>query len=273
MATEADILNTVRLELGDLPTPFRDSFRGNGEQQEFDLSARNITASSVTAFAINADGSLTSYTNGVDFTLDALDGVIKFAVTPEEDTRFAVEGTSYGMFSDDDLSTFLDAAVGQHLLNRTVQRRYRDGRGFIQFEREPMTLADLPKEENILVGLLATIEALWALSTDAATDIDVQTAEGTSIPRAQRWRQLTAQIDLLTNKYKDLSLNMGVGLFAPEVNDLRRVSRTTGRLVPIFQEREYDEVGPPIRKNPKINTKDSDPDGPPTPWFSGGWGF
>jgi hypothetical protein len=66
---------------------------------------------------------------------------------------------------------------------------------------------------------------------------------------------------------------MGVGLKAPEVMDMRRVSRTTGRLVPIFEDREYDEHGPPIRKLPPRGNRDEDPDGPASPFWSGGWGY
>ena len=111
------------------------------------------------------------------------------------------------------------------------------------------------------------------LRFDPNLDIDVSTAEGTHVPRSQRWRQIISQIDILTSKYKELAAMMGVGLYAPEVFDMRRVSRSTGRLVPIFLDREYDETGPPIRKLPPRPSRDEDPDGPLAPYWPGGWGW
>lgn len=276
MTVEANILKAVRTELGDLVEPFRDSFRGDGEQVNWDISARNLIEDSVLVIEIDtvADPRVTTtLVPDTDYLLDAYQGEITFVVAPPEDRLVWITGNAYGIFTDDELTSFLDAAIGQHLLNRTVERRYRDGHGFIKYERVPMELADLPATENILLVLLTAIEALWALSTDASMDIDVQTAEGTSIPRTQRYRQIVAQIDLLEQRYLKVSLAMGVGLYAPEVLELTRRSKTTGRLVPSFQEREYDENGPPIRKKLRINTRDSDPDGPYSPWWVGGWGY
>lgn len=271
MATEAALISAVRLELGDALEPFRESFRGNGEQKTYDLPARNIAT--VTAFIIGGNDAIISLAEPLNYTVDRAKGLITFVVAPAMDERYVVEGTANGIFTDVEIKHFLDGALSQHLKGRTVQVRYRDGHGFIQYDRKSMEIEDLPKEEEILVTLLATIESLWALSTDAATDIDVTTSEGTSIPRGQRWRQLLAQIDVLTDKYKEISGMMGVGLYAPEVLNMRRVSRTTGRLVPVYASREYDEHGPPIRKLPPRGDRDEDPDGPSSPFWSGGWGY
>jgi hypothetical protein len=271
MATEAALISAVRLELGDSLESFRDSFRGTGTQDDYTLPARNVAA--VEVYIIGGDDSITELEENVDYTVDRAKGIITFSDPTEMDARYVVEGTANGIFTDAEIKHFLDGALAQHLKGRTVQVRYRDGHGFIQYDRKSMELEDLPKEEEILVTLLATIEALWALATDASTDIDVTTSEGTHIPRGQRWRQLISQIDILTDKYKEISGMMGVGLFAPEVLNLRRTSRTTGRLVPIFHEREYDEHGPPIRKLPPRNDRDEDVDGPANPFWSGGWGY
>lgn len=273
MVTEASVISGVRNELGDQVEPFRDSFRGTGDLEQYDLSAQRIIEDSVTVFQVNGDGSTTNFSTPGDYTLNPAVGVITFTDPPEEDARMVVEGSSYSVFSDAELTDFVDAAVSQHLHTRTVQKRFRDGRGFIQYDRQPMTLETMPDNEKILVVLLSTIESLWALATDSSTDIDVQTSEGTSVPRTQRFRQIVTQIDLLTNKYKDTAGMMGVGLFIPESLDMRRISRTTGRLIPLFEPREYDDNGSPVRKVPPKGNRDSDPDGPPSPYWSGGWGF
>lgn len=271
MATVESLRDHVRTELGDRLESFRETFRGTGTKDDWDLPAINVA--SVEVFEVPEEGGVLPYTEGVDFEIDKAEGIITFTEPPAEDALLMVEGKANGLLTDAEVDHFLEAAIGQHLKGRTVQARYRDGHGFIRYDQVPMELEDLPKEEEILVVLLATIEALWALSTDAALDIDVNTSEGTVVPRGQRWRQLVSQIDLLTDKYKDLSLMMGVGLFAPEVLHVRRVSRTTGRLVPIFQSREYDEAGEPRRKVPPRSNRDVDPDGPATPFWQGGWGY
>lgn len=271
MATTASLIERVRLTLGDQLESFRDSFRGTGSKDDYNLPARNIT--SVTVFTVGGDDSIINLVENTDYTVDYTEGIIEFTTPPDVDVLYVVEGQANGIFTDAEIEQFIETALGQHLKDRTVQVRYRDGQGFIRYDRASMGIEDLPVEEEALVAMLATIEALWALSTDASTDIDVSTAEGTHIPRSQRWRQLISQIDILTQRYKELSLLMGVGLHAPEVLNMRRVSRTTGRLVPVFQEREYDEHGPPIRKLPPRSDRDVDQDGPANPYWSGGWGY
>jgi hypothetical protein len=125
-----------------------------------------------------------------------------------------------------------------------------------------------------MVVMLAAIEAMWALSTDAATDINVQTSDGTSVDRGQRFAQIQTQIGMLTDRYKTLCEKMGVGLYSIEVSNLRRVSRTTGRLVPLFREREYDDHSLPQRILPPIGPghQNDDESGVPSSVF-GSWGY
>lgn len=271
MATEASMIQSVRNELGDFLESFRDTFRGTGNKDDWNLPANNVSELS-SVYTLGSSDQIIPFNPAVDYTLNAREGIITFTTPPGVDQLVVVEGKANGILTDEEIEGFLYAAASQHLKDRTTEKRYRDGHGFIRYEREPMTMTDLPSHEVILVTLLATIEALWALSTDASKDIDVQTSEGTTVPRGQRWRQITAQIDILQQKYEKLSLAMGVGLFAPEVMTQTRVSRTTGRLIPRFTPREYDESGPPTRRLPPRNNRDEDQDGPPSPFWSG-YGF
>jgi hypothetical protein len=272
MADMASLVSAVRLELGDQLESFRESFRGTGTKTDFNLPARNI-AGALRVFVVTGDDDTIDLVEDTDYTVNRVEGIIYFTEPLEKDTLCVVEGEANGIFTDAEIEHFVETGLGLHLKGRTVQSRYRDGYGFIRYTRQQMEMEDLPREEEVLVALMASIEALWALSTDAATDIDVVTSEGTHIPRGQRWRQLIAQIDILTDKYRDISGMLGVGLYAPEVLTLRRVSKTTGRLVPIFTPREFDETGPPIRRVPPRGNRDEDPDGPETPFWSGGWGY
>lgn len=72
---------------------------------------------------------------------------------------------------------------------------------------------------------------------------------------------------MLSQRYAELCSLMGIGLYKIQVSNMRRVSRQTGRLVPIFVDREYDDHDFPIRVLPPIDQKYADPDGPPSPAF------
>lgn len=144
--------------------------------------------------------------------------------------------------------------------------------GMIAYTEDPITMKTLPEVEESLVAYLATIEALWALSTDAATDVDIQSAEGTYIQRSQRYRQLLQQIDMLTEKYTMLCKQLNVGLFRIEVSTLRRVARSTNRLVPLFKPREYDDSSMPVRMLPPIDERHVDDSGIPSPAYYSGLG-
>ncbi|MER5754286.1 hypothetical protein [Streptomyces sp. NPDC002088] len=271
MATLDDLRKRVRNELGDRLTPFRDTIRGTGDVAEYELSANNVTG----VEAIRVTGTTqTELHTPEDYALDPLNGILTLTGALPLDALLLVSGDSYSLFADDELDTYIHDAFGQHNRGRTISTRYRDEHGFIRYDEVPVDVHNLPPEEDVMVVLLATIEAMWALSTDAATDINVQTADGTSVDRGQRFAQIQTQISMLNDRYKTLCEKMGVGLYSIEVTNLRRVSRTTGRLVPLFREREYDDHSLPERILPPIGPghQNDDESGVPSPMY-GGWGF
>jgi hypothetical protein len=266
MATEAEIIRRVRKELGDLEEPFRQTYRGTGMQDQYDLPSQRVSTTGLKVF--KTDPVSLANTNLVlttDFTLDAENGVVTLTTPLTKDWLLTAEGVAFGMFTDDEIAEYVHDAVLQHTNERFETTRYRSPEGFIRYERSQVVLDNLPEVEEPLVAILATIEALWALATDASTDIDVTTSEGTHVSRGQRFAQLQTQIALLTEKYQTLCAQLNVGLFRIEVSNLRRVSRTTNRLVPIFVEREYDDNSMPVRITPEIDTREADWDGPPSP--------
>jgi hypothetical protein len=199
-----------------------------------------------------------------EYTLDQTNGLITLG-SLAQDTQLVVEGNSFGLFTDDEIGEFLHDALLQHTNNAFDTIRYRDEQGFIKYQHAAITLQNLPEVEEVVVALLAATEALWALSTDASTDIDVHTSEGTFVPRSQRYSQIVSQINLLTEKYKTLCMQLNVGLYRIEISTLRRISKTTGRLIPVYVSREYDDATMPVRVLPEIDTREADPDGPPSP--------
>lgn len=269
MATAAEIIARVRLELGDLGEPFRSSYEGDGSAQSFQLPVQHVSSIGLSVFTI-AGATLTTLAPSA-YTLDEGNGLLRTTAAFPYGTNLVVQGTSYGLFSDAELGQFVNDAVLQHTNGRTITSRYRDTNGFIQYREDPVELANLPEVENLLVALLATVEALWALATDASTDIDVITAEGTHLPRSQRWAQIMRQIDVLTDKYHGLCEQLNVGLNRIEVSTLRRVSLQTGRLVPVFKTREYDDNTLPQRLLPPIDHRHDDESGIPSQIIGGNW--
>lgn len=268
-----DVIARVRIELGDTGAPFSDSFLGTGFLGQFDLTEFNVWNVQATWVKNQVPILLTANT---DYVLNAQEGRIFLigasAPLPQGD-NLIVSGFAGGMFSDDELALFINDAVLQHTLGRTVKTRFRDSNGFIKYINNPMDLSNVPAVEGVLIALRATVEALWALATDASTDIDISSADGTTVPRSQRYRQLREQIDGTTERYNQLCNMLNVGLNRIEMSKIRRVSRTTGRLVPIFASREYDDYELPTRQLPVIDTQNADDSNLPSPIFGGMWGL
>lgn len=204
------------------------------------------------------------------YTLDSTNGIVQLNQSVPLNATVIVNGTAWGMFTDQDLTSIINDAVRQHCQGQTITERFRsaDG-GFITYRDAQKNLDNLPKMEENLVVTLADIDAMWILATDAATDVNVQTAEGTNIDRSARYHQLMEHIENLRLRYEMWSGQLGVGLFRIESLDLRRVSYTNNRLVPLFRDREYDDHRYPVRKLPQIDHRDEDTSGVPSPIWNG----
>lgn len=203
------------------------------------------------------------------YTLDTVNGTLVFNQALPLNSTLSVQGTAYGMFADMDLEDIVLDASRQHCMGQTLQERYRNAEGFITFRNVPKDLWNLPKMEERLVVWLADIDAMIILATDAATDVNVQTAEGTNIDRTARYQQLWSHIHQLRETYTTWCGQLGVGMFRIETLSQRRVSKTTNRLVPLFEPREYDDHRYPVRQLPQIDSRDQDTSGVPSPIWNG----
>lgn len=271
--TTQNIIDRVRLELGDTGAPFSDTFLGTGLVSNYDLTDFNV-------WQVNAvwikNQVATPLTANTDYTLNSQEGRIFLIGAPNplpQGDTLIVSGFAGGMFSDQELEVFVNDAVLQHTAGRSIKQRFRDSFGFIRYSEVPMDLSNLPDIEGTLVAMRATIDALWALATDASTDIDISSADGTTVPRSERYRQLRQQIDGMTERYNQLCAMLNVGLNRIEVGRIRRVSDTTNRLVPIFRDREYDDYRLPERQLPPIDDDNPDTSNIPSPIFGGMWGL
>lgn len=228
MATTSELLSRIRLDLGDPPRSFAFSALGDGATKTYYLDARPISAASLVV-------KVGSSTLSTGFSVDENAGEITFDTAPASNAVILIAGLQYRYFTDADLGVFLTSGTALHLNGRL------DANGI------PLTIASLPAVEVPLLSMRATIEALWALATDAAFDIDIHAPDGITIPRSERFRQLMMLIDALTARYKEQSELLGVGIYAVEVFTLRRVSLGTNRYVPIYRPQEYDDRSIPVR--------------------------
>jgi len=271
--TMQEVLNRVRIELGDTGAPFSDTFLGTGMISTFDLTDFNIWNETVTWIRNQSPVVLQK---DVDYNMNYQEGRIFLmgasSPLPQGDT-IVISGQAGGMFADEELESFINDAVLQHTNGRTVKTRFKDSNGFIKYVTVPMDLSNLPDIEGTLVALRATIDALWALATDASTDIDISSADGTTVPRSQRYQQLREQIDGMTERYNHLCAMLNVGLDRIEMSKIRRVSKTTNRLVPVFEDREYDDYDLPRRQLPPIDARDEDESNLQSPIYGGYWGL
>lgn len=231
MATLSDLIARTRLELADLAKTFVHTTTSVGATVTYDIPRVEQVDSG--ALVVRKNGAVIP---AEDYVLDAAAGVVTFTGSlPADGDTIQISGSHHKFFSDDVMTTFVESAFALHTTNRTI------------------TMAALPSNEVYLVALLAKVEALWVLATDAAYDIDVRTPEGVSVPRTQRYAQLISMAKEAENQYKDLSMALGVGLHRVEMFTLRRTSYMTGRLVPVYVPREFDDPKPPQRVFPPID--------------------
>ncbi|WP_371590917.1 hypothetical protein [Streptomyces sp. NBC_00470] len=272
MATTRFMIQRLRSELGDFGTELRDVFTGTNELDEYDLSTGNVSVSRISAIA---DGTMTDLRLGQDYDLISREGRIvlygDYAPLPLG-TMLIVEGMGAGMFTEAELGQFVRTAEIQHCHGQSLTVRYRSDHGFIRYHDEPKNLGNLPEIEEVPLLTLAAINGLWTLTTDSSTEMSVNTSEGTYLNRSERYQNLLHQISVLQARYEELCAQLNVGLYRIEMHTLRRVSRDTGRLVPVFNPREYDDNSYPTRQVPPIDKPNEDPSGVPSP-LVGGWSW
>lgn len=239
MATQESIAAYTRLLLGDNKTAFQAVVTGDGATRRYELPNSPIETSGFTLVRLDPN---TLLMPNDDYILDADNGVVVLTEAPDAGVSVIANGHYYTYFTEDEIVQFVIIAFSKHTHNRIDPV---DGLA--------MTYGDLPAVEEHLVAILAAIEGLWVLATDAADDIDIVTPEGVSIPASQRYAQLVNQIRMLEERYKETAALLNVGLGRIEMFNLRRVSRTTNRLIPIYTAKEYDDRTPPVRQYPPID--------------------
>src|ERR1035441_5970030 len=247
-----DLIDRVRKEIGDPLQPFLANKKCDGTITWFDLPKNHIERTTFSLILLTGDSQVAQVPNH-DYTINYDLGQVTMTVAPPDDTTLIATGHAWAMMDNDELSKELKDAVNWHTYNQRMTERYKDRHGFITYRDAAINLANLPSIQDPLVIMRGTINVFWTLANDSATDIDITTGEGTTVSRTSRHESLMRQIAALEDRYVKDCLVLNVGPYRMEVGDLRRVSQTTGRLVPSYKAREYDDHRYPVRKLPPID--------------------
>jgi hypothetical protein len=222
-------ISKMRLLFRDYGEAFRDEFVSDGSRTFYDLSQTNVDTDTLT---VVVDGVVVT----TGFDLEPRNGTITFDTAPTAGDEIVVAGTG-GLFSlDVDIGAFIDIAFDLHAKGRVPA----------------LSWDTISGSEEYAIALLALREALWAEIAEHAHQVDVTTPEGMHIPGGQQFTQLMSMLELVERHYRDIASVLNVGPWAIEMFTLRRVSRTTNRLVPLYVPQEFDDHSTPVRIYPPI---------------------
>jgi hypothetical protein len=245
MANVTDLVNRVRLELGDMGKSFIEAFVADGTTDRFRLPYSPLDATTLTVVQGGTDVSSTC-------TVEESTGVIITNTVPADGTEMVVTGTYYRYFTGAELARLVTDAVTQHASGHT------DSLG------RAISVENLPLIEEYPVSIYAVTLALYTLATDASFDIDIAAPDGVSIPRSERYRQLMDMVQARQVQYRDLCVQLGVGMYKIDVFTLRRQSKATGRLIPVYKPQEVDDRSYPQRVHDQLPTYGDKPIAWPT---------
>jgi hypothetical protein len=233
MATITDIENIARTYLRDFPKFFQTSFDVVG--RTYDLSHINVDSESLWVAVYTTGSGSASALSASQYSLDERNGILRLANTYASGTKVLVEGYYYEWVTPTDLSFYTQRALEKHLhtINLSVDQ-----------------LADVVINA---IGIAAICECLWALMTEYSRDIDVITSESVHIPASQRFRMVQGLLAQWEKEYERHAANLNIGFDRLEVMNLRRVSRTTNRLVPLYKQKELGDFSPMERLWPEID--------------------
>jgi len=228
VATLAALSGRLRSELGDMGRSFEETFVGDGSTTRYQLTNAPVKGSTL-LIKVGA----TNVSNAA--SVEEQSGMLVLAVPPANGAAVVVSGTMYKYFTDVEIEYYIKTAFTEHARSTTDSNGSR------------ATMLTLPGIDEYPLILLASTMALYTLATDASFDIDIISPDGVSIPRSERFRQLSEIITARKEQYRELCNLLGIGLHKIEVFNLRRVSRLTNKLVPMYKPQEIDDASLPER--------------------------
>lgn len=234
MASLSDIENIARTYLRDFPKFFQTSFDIVG--RTYELGQINVDADTLWVAAYTSTGGSASAIPAMNYSLDERNGILRLNSTYPAGTKLLVEGYYYEWVTPKDLTFYSQRALEKHL--HTIN----------------LTINQLAEVVINAIGIAAICECLWALMTEYSRDIDVITSESVHIPASQRFRMVQSLLMQWEKEYERHATNLNIGFDRLEVFNLRRVSRTTNRLIPIYRQKEFGDYSPIERLWPEIDS-------------------
>ena len=244
-----NLMDGARSQIRDFPVFFQTSAgRVDANTRTYQLPHKNVSPSGLAAWATDGttqvDGALDSAADPTTFgfALDERNGLLRITRQPSPaftaNMGVNVEGYYFEWVSHRDMLFHTTNTIAEHAYGRD------------EFSVE--TVSDV---EADIISLGAAVDALSALLVEYARDIDINTPEAISLPLSIRFRQ-TYQLlhgpDGILGRYKEKSHMLNVGLDRITMVKMRRVSRMTNRLVPLYTDREYDDLALPERQFPPV---------------------
>lgn len=229
MSDKNDVINIARNYLRDFPKFFQDTFSNVG--RVVDLGRPNIDTTTLWVRNQPQMGSQETVT----YTVDARNGILRISDDLQATDTLMVEGYYYEWLTPSDLSFYAGMAINLNTHNL----------------RTP--LENMAPAVVDVIGIHTLVQALWGLMSEYSRDIDVITSESVHIMASQRYRMVSSLLQYWTEEYNTRAKALNIGLERLEVVTLRRVSRTTNRLVPIYKPREVGDYGPIERVYPEID--------------------
>lgn len=225
----ADVTEVARTYLRDFPKFFQVSFDGAG--RTYELGHPNIDVDTMW-IATNVGASVSQLTAS-QYSLDSRNGILRLASTPAANSKIMVEGYYYEWVSPADLDFYAKQAINQHTYSLEIP-----------LENMSQVLIET-------IGMGTICEVMLALMSEFSRDIDVMTSESVHIPASQRFRMAQSLLSYWSQQYDKQARALNIGIDRMEVFNLRRVSRTTNRLVPLFKAKELGDYGPIERLWPR----------------------
>ena len=215
-------MELARNYLRDFPKFFQISFDAIG--RTYELGQLNIDPDTV--WIATTTGASATELTPTQYHLDNRNGIMRLTTTPAPNTKIMVEGYYYEWMLPSDLQFYAERSINFHM--PTIR---------IPLEQASPAVLDV-------VGLGALVEALQALMTEYARDIDISTSESIHIPSSQRFRMLQSLVAQWETEYRKHANNLNIGPEKIDQFSLRRVSRTTNRYVPLYLPKELGDYGP-----------------------------
>jgi hypothetical protein len=234
MSHKQDVMTVARNYLRDFPKFFQISFEPAG--RTYDVGKPNLDVASLwVAFVPSGAGGASATTiPATDYAVDVRGGLIRLNDPLGAVDRVMIEGYYYEWLTPDDLSFYADMAIRLNTHNLKIH------------------LEDMAPAVVDVVGIHALIQALWGLLGEFSRDIDVITSESVHIIASQRYRMVSSLLDYWMAEYNKRAAALNIGLERMEIMNLRRVSRTTNRYVPLYKAREVGDYSPIERLWPEI---------------------